>query len=379
MSLINKMLKDLETRHNSPLARPVSRPVYQDLHAVSEAGLPRPILPIVAMTVLVLASAAGLVFWLLASTPAPIDNTRQTLVPTPVPETLSPQPVMVEQPEAVAPATPVTSEPVGVAATELPATAQTQTTVEPEPVDNTPVKAVAPGPVVRPPAVTAAKRPAQHPAPVAVPVPTESAATGVSIEKKDIPLTAEHLAENAYRAAAQQLQQRHLTEAETGLRNALASNPRHVAARELLAGLLLLEPVRLEQARELLEQGLAAVPGQPRFITLLARIYVEQNTEPKAIALLEQHRHTKTEPDNLALLATLYQRAARHDEAITAYKDALTLRPQEGKWWVGLGISQEARQNWNEARYAYEQVRVSHIEPRLAQYAEQRLAVVRTK
>ena len=136
----------------------------------------------------------------------------------------------------------------------------------------------------------------------------------------------------------------------------------------------------MDEAQQLLEQGLAAVPGQASFATLLARIYVEQNTEPKAIALLEQQRSgAKPNPDTLALLATLYQRAGRHDAAIAAYKDALTLRPLEGKWWLGLGISQEAVGDWNEARFAYERVRNTNVTAPLAQYAEQRLAIVRSK
>ena len=209
-------------------------------------------------------------------------------------------------------------------------------------------------------------------------VAVTSMASG-SIEKKDIPLTPEQTAENTFRVAAQQMQQRHLEEAERGLKSALALNPRHVAARELLAGLLL-ERTRMNEAQQVLEQGLNAVPGQASFATLLARIYVEQNAEPKAITLLEQQRTVaKASPDTLALLATLYQRAARHGEAIVTFKEALNLRPLEGKWWLGLGISQEAEQNWNEARFAYERVRDTNVEPSLARYAEQRLAIVRTK
>ncbi len=121
------------------------------------------------------------------------------------------------------------------------------------------------------------------------------------------------------------------------------------------------------------------MPGQSGFVSLLARIHVEQGAPDTAVTLLEQQRLAKPDAEILALLATLYQRSDRHPQAIAAYKDALTLKPQEGKWWVGLGISQEAMQNWAEARFAYERARDTNIDPRLARYAEQRLAIVRTK
>jgi MSHA biogenesis protein MshN len=199
------------------------------------------------------------------------------------------------------------------------------------------------------------------------------------MEKRALTFTPEQRAENLYRAAARQMQQRQVAEAEQGLRAALEESARHIAARDLLAALLL-ERGRMDDARQVLEQGLTAVPGYAGFAVLLARIHVEQNAEPKAIALLERQRQgAKPDADTLAFLANLYQRAARHGEAIAAFKDALSLRPMEGKWWLGLGISQEAEQNWNEARFAYERVRDTNVDSRLARYAEQRLAIMRTK
>ena len=59
---------------------------------------------------------------------------------------------------------------------------------------------------------------------------------------------------------------------------------------------------------------------------------------------------------------------------MTAFQEALALRPQEGRWWVGTGISLEAQKDWPQARLAYERARNSNIDPRLSQYAEQRLA-----
>jgi MSHA biogenesis protein MshN len=364
VSLINKMLQDLEARKNAPSGKPGPEPIFRDLHAVSDAGLrgwALPLLAVVALTVL--AVIAGYVWThrgveytgglTAAKNGAPAEI---VVVPTQAPvQVMSDKTPSVKTQTAKTP--PVVAE---QAATRVAGSKPTPRA--------TPVVTTRP----MPPTANVAAAP---PAPTSV---ADSDAAG-TMEKRALILTPEQRAENRYRVAAQQMQQGQVVEAEQGLRAALEESARHIGARDLLAALLL-ERGRMDDARQVLEQGLTVVPGQASFATLLARILVEQNAEPKAIALLEQQRNnTRPDADTLALLATLYQRAARHGEAIAAYKEALNLRPLEGKWWLGLGISQEAERNWNEARFAYERVRDTNVEPRLARYAEQRLAIMRTK
>ncbi len=373
MSLINKMLQDLEARKNAPLGKPGPEPIFRDLHAVAEPGLRRWAVPLLAGAAVVMLSLAGWYTWthrgaefsggLLASKTGAPAEVAAAPVQAPVPVTpTKPLPVKTQMVKAP----PVMAE---QAATRV--------------AESKPTPRATPAVTIKPmlPTANVAAAPVVQPATVATPAPTRVADSDSAgtMEKRTLTLTPEQRAENRYRVAAQQMQQRQVVEAEQGLRAALEESARHIGARDLLAALLL-ERGRMDDARQVLEQGLIAVPGQASFATLLARIYVEQNTEPKAIVLLEQQRNNaKSNPDTLALLATLYQRAARHGEAIAAYKEALNLRPLEGKWWLGLGISQEAEQNWNEARFAYERVRDTNVEPRLARYAEQRLAIMRTK
>lgn len=373
MSLINKMLQDLEARKNAPLGKPSAEPIFRDLHAVSDPGLRRWAVPLLAGAAVVMIALAGWYTW----------SHRDSEFSSPLAATKNGAVVDVPNTPAVTPA-------AVAAVTRAPAPVMAATVNAPAmPKDHAPKRVAAIKPVPRTPPPTVVPKPAPRAAvaasaqPPAVTAPahtsgTDSDAAG-TIEKRTLTLTPEQRAENRYRAAAQQMQQHQVVEAEQGLRAALEEDPRHIGARDLLAALLL-ERGRMDDARQVLEQGLSVVPGQASFTTLLARIYVEQNAEPKAIALLEQQRRgAKPNPDTLALLATLYQRAARHGEAIVAFKEALAQRPLEGKWWLGLGISQEAEQNWNEARFAYERVRDTNVDSRLARYAEQRLAIVRAK
>lgn len=368
MSLINKMLQDLEARKNAPLGKPGPEPIFRDLHAVADPGVRRWAVPLLAMAAVVMLSLVAWYTWTHRGaefSAGPVASKNDS-------------PTDVSAMPASMPAAPV-AVPAEVTVTTVPAPVNTPPAKAPPVVaEQTAARVAESKPTPR---VTPAVAAPASPAAVASPVPASIAGsdTAGTMEKRPLTLTAEQRAENRYRVAAQQMQQRQVVEAEQGLRAALEEYPRHIGARDLLAALLL-ERGRMDDARQVLEQGLTAVPGQPGFATLLARIYIEQNAEPKAITLLEQQRNgTKSNPDTLALLATLYQRAARHGEAIAAFKEALNLRPLEGKWWLGLGISQEAEQNWNEARFAYERVRDTNVEPHLARYAEQRLAIVRAK
>lgn len=207
----------------------------------------------------------------------------------------------------------------------------------------------------------------------------ESVKDGV-VDKKVRPLTQEEQAENAYRAAVIGLKQRIPRVGEAELRSALTYNPAHVKARELLASVLL-EGGRGLEAQQLLEQGLEKVPGHYPFAQLLARLYVEHGAEQKAVSTLEQVRPSaQKDPEFLAFLAALYQRSGQHTAAVEGYRQALSLRPQEGKWWVGLGISLEAEKTWGAAAEAYGHARESGtLNEALSRYADQRLALLKNR
>ena len=133
------------------------------------------------------------------------------------------------------------------------------------------------------------------------------------------------------------------------------------------------------EAQELLEQGLDAVPAHYPFAQLLARVYVEHGADTKALAVMEGHRSAAADnPDYVAFLATLYQRAGKHAEAVKTYNEAVSLNPQEGRWWLGMGISLEAVQDRKDAGAAYQRaIDSGTLDDNLLKYARQRLAVVK--
>ena len=163
------------------------------------------------------------------------------------------------------------------------------------------------------------------------------------------------------------------------LQTTLKLDPDHHAARELLAKTQL----RLGQwqgAQKTLERGLEISPGNDSYTYLLARIYSSRKKDDAALALLEKNQDQTRNVDLLALKAALYQRANRHAEASESYRLAITLRPQEGRLWLGMGIALEAQNNWREAKSAYEQA-LQYVGPNdaLQNYLRQRLAYAQQK
>jgi MSHA biogenesis protein MshN len=79
-------------------------------------------------------------------------------------------------------------------------------------------------------------------------------------------------------------------------------------------------------------------------------------------------------------MATLYQRAGRHPEAVEAYSRAVRLNPQQGRWWLGLAISLEAAQNHGAAADAYQRaVQSGGLDSASRQYAQQRLVLLKNR
>lgn len=185
---------------------------------------------------------------------------------------------------------------------------------------------------------------------------------------------------DSYREAILFQEQSQLPEAIKKYHEALAQDARHIKARERLTDLLMKQGQLLE-AQDLLYEGINLIPEHVLFSQQLARLYIEQGNDEKALSVLENSRElAQSEADFLGLLAATYQRLGRFTQAREAYTQALELLPLEGTWWAGLAIAYEAEKNWSAARDAYNRVRASlNVDPKLIAYAERRLITLADK
>lgn len=413
VSLINKVLRDLESqrdsaserRGRSPLAQDSLRPVRSVKRQLSRQQL-------LGIGLAVATIAVGVFVWnqwgakLLMGSKSPA--VPKAIVPVPEPTKIVTVPTVVPEPKALVLPAPnvVTNSPKPMAPAEnakpvapvVPTSKLAQDIVVRKPKIESATLGKPAVPVTEPPTKTEVAE-----AKTKEPVPDETAAEDKTeikpaiapkekepepekpagktvLEKKVKPLSPQDKAESQYRLAAASLQQNRVSEAENQLRTALAAQPTHVKARELLAGLAL-QGGRWREAQSLLEQGVAQHPQHYPFAQLLARSYVDHGQDAKALSLLEKSRDAAgADAEYFAFLATLYQRNGRHSEAVKSFNEAVKLRPQEGRWWLGFAISLEATEQWKASSDAYQRAITSGgLDKKLLQYSQSRLAAVKNK
>jgi MSHA biogenesis protein MshN len=222
----------------------------------------------------------------------------------------------------------------------------------------------------------------------AAPAPTEKRtrvaaapqprAVPTRIEKRERDRSPADRAENHFRRAAQMLERGRAADAEDALLAALDADPAHQAARQTLVALYI-EQGRIEDARRHLQEGLAFNPGYAPFAVALARIHVDRGDFSTALSVLELAEAAgRGNPDFHALHGAVLQRLGRHGPAADAYRLALGSAPQSGATWVGLAISLEAQGHLTEAAEAYRRgVASGTLAVEVRAYAEQRVRQLR--
>lgn len=366
MSVINKMLQDLDRRHA--------------LGAAADAQVVRPAagetrgrggfwLVLVVLLGAGLAWMAWVAFQIHAARPLVTDaafkagaeaQTRQSAKPAPVP-----------LPTAQAPSAPTPSAPAPAAQPSA-------------------IEAARPGSVpLDPPSGDALRLALQlanaapdkapeptKPPPAAQPKPKPSAqqppAKAPAVDKRERPRSASDTAEAHFRRAVLLLNHGRVSEAEDQLIAALSADAAHSAARQTYVALLL-EQQRTDAARRVLQQALALNPGHATFALALARIHAGQRDYHAALEVMDRAGSVSRNADFQALRGAVLQRLARHGEAVESYQNAIRGGAQPATTWVGLGISLEAVGRKPDAAQAYRRaLAAGPIAPEAREYAESR-------
>lgn len=369
MSLINKMLQDLDARGSQ-----AGSALQSEIKPVMLPDRRLPLMQIVlGATVVVIAMAIAAYFWLKGRAPGPVSDAPAVLtaaapkapnpVAAPVPATVA-EPLVARQIPYVPP-----GEKAAAAPAAVPAAA-------PNPVAEKPPAAAARAVATAPAQPALEKLPS--PAPRALPAPREigeapvpevqrpatAAQAGVGRE-----MTVAQRAESQYRAAMTALDQGRVSAALDGLEAALKLNPRHDAARQSLVALLI-EAGRNDEAMQQLEQGLAVDASQPALAMLLARMQIERGTSGVA-TLMRTLPAAQGNADYHAFLAGVLQRENRHREAVEQYGAALRRVPDQGVWLMGLGISLQAEKRDAEALAAFQKAKMSGmLTPQLTTFVQ---------
>ena len=166
-------------------------------------------------------------------------------------------------------------------------------------------------------------------------------------------------AEADYRRALASMQDGRMGETIAALESALRIDPGHEAARQTLVGLLI-EAKRPDDAIRQLQLGLTQDPRQPALAMLLARLQIERGGNGIE-TLTRTLPYAGANPDYHAFLAGALQRQQRHREAAAEYQAAVRSVPGNGVWWMGMGISLQAEKRNSEALEAFQKAQGSGV------------------
>jgi MSHA biogenesis protein MshN len=310
MSVINRMLQELEARHEAPTV------AAGFVRAVPPASRPRRAWLWTALAgVFVIALGAGVWLW---RSPPVTGAVRGSPVKPPVVRP-APEPTLnlsrdLAAPAAAKPAAPEMEQ----AFRPVPQAQSRQPLARAEPVGVT--QGTQSSPIT--------------------PAPAEQAggdAAGRVLKQ----VTPRQRAEQRYQEGVALLAQGQREAARARFLEALAIEPRDWTTREALVALLITEK-SLTEAERVLREGLTLAPAA-RPAMALARIELERGAVAEALQTLASHSAAaQRDADYQAFHAAVLARAGRPAEAAERYRAALALDPGRATAWLGLGLALDA-------------------------------------
>lgn len=168
-----------------------------------------------------------------------------------------------------------------------------------------------------------------------------------------VDLSEPELAALAERKATTAMAKGQMREAQDNYYQVLLHDPHNQGAREQLAGLLYGEG-RLTEASQVLEEGLRLDPAQADLRLLLARVAISGGDRQKALDWLTGYQpDLAANLDYYATWAGLAQELGQPAQASELYVKLLRQQPDQGRWWLGLGVAEDGQGHRQRALDAY--------------------------
>ncbi|EKO3721455.1 MSHA biogenesis protein MshN [Vibrio metschnikovii] len=196
---------------------------------------------------------------------------------------------------------------------------------------------------------------AQAPATTVTNVP-DIAVAQMSIES--VQLTPEQLAHKAVARAERALAHNDFNQAVNGYSEALRHTPLDEGVRQQLAALYYGKG-ELRKAFDLLQRGMQLNHEGETLRIALARMLLKEDQSQAALTPLA-YLPANPSIEYLSLRAAVAQRNRVDDIALQSYRLLAEQEPSNGRWWLGLAITQERLAQWSEAKYAYQQA-LNHV------------------
>lgn len=187
----------------------------------------------------------------------------------------------------------------------------------------------------------------------------------------------DEMAEQVYRSGVRLYASGQDARAQDELERSLRLDPHNRQARVLLAKSYMASG-DLDGATATLRAG-AETLADTEMAKLHAQLLLKKGLTVEAERALERSLvASRDDPELLGVLGALRQRQGRHMEAVDVYQKAVRDQPRQSKWWLGLAISLDAEERYQEALDAYQRVNATGAPSGDVQvYVEKRIAALR--
>lgn len=157
----------------------------------------------------------------------------------------------------------------------------------------------------------------------------------------------------------------------------LETEPTNIKARKKLASLLFAQG-NYAQAKQLLVKGIAQHPAQSDLRLMLARLLMIQKEPTQAIEVLTKFQPvTGNQVEYLGYRAALAQQLKQTKLAMTDYQSLTQIESKNAKWWLGLGIAKDQLGEIDQAVQAYTNAKsLDQLDRSVHDFIQQRISVL---
>ena len=161
------------------------------------------------------------------------------------------------------------------------------------------------------------------------------------------------------------------------LNNLLALEPRNASARKRLSSLEFAQG-NPKRAAFLLDQGIKLSPNDSSMRLMLARLLFRENRNTQALAILNEHpKSVIADNDLLSFRAALAEKQKDYATSLEDYAVLLQRQPGNARWMLGLAISQDKQKMIEEAVITYKKVKLSNqLSAQVVSFVDGRLAAL---
>ena len=170
---------------------------------------------------------------------------------------------------------------------------------------------------------------------------------------KEVVLTNEELAKKKFDAAEIAEQQQKIDQAIKHYFEALVLQPSLHQARKQLAALYY-SVNNLGRAEQILTQGIILFPEEIELVILKAKVENANFSPDKALNTLKGiDDSSEWARDKWILQSDIAQNNGQFELAESAYRSLLTIEPSQARWWMGLAYALDSQQHYSQAADAY--------------------------